>query len=192
MDFRAPPAVVETARKEAEFGNYGYAKCHTELTEAVLEYTNRLYDWKIDPNWIVWLPGMVCALNVCCRMQQGNANQVLTHVPVYPPFLSAPGNFGLTCTHLPLRLQGNRFSMDFDLMDNTPTQPGDLFLLCHPHNPVGTAFNDEELERFSRWAEERELLVCSDEIHCDLLLEPRLKHLPLANLNPKIAERTIT
>ena len=192
MDFRAPPAVVDTARKEAEFGNYGYAKCHPELTEAVLEYSNRLYDWKIDPNWIVWLPGMVCALNVCCRMQQDSASQVLTHVPVYPPFLSAPGNFDLTCTQLPLILQGNSFSMDFELMEKTPTQPGDLFLLCHPHNPVGTAFNNEELERFSRWAEERELLVCSDEIHCDLLLEPNLKHLPLANLNPKIAGHTIT
>mgnify|MGYP001350767131 CR=1 FL=1 len=192
MDFRAPPAVLETAKKEAEFGNYGYAKAHPGLIESVIHHCQSLYDWKIDPNWLVWLPGMVCALNVCCRMQQNKARQALTHVPVYPPFLSAPGNFGLSCTHLPLKLEGNRFSMDFERMENTPTQPGDLFMLCHPHNPVGTAFTRKELDLFSRWARERELVICSDEIHCDLLLEPDLRHIPLGNLDPETAEHTIT
>lgn len=192
MDFRAPPAVLDTAKKEAEFGNYGYAKAHPGLIESVIHHCQSLYNWKIDPNWLVWLPGMVCALNVCCRMQQDKARQALTHVPIYPPFLSAPGNFGLSCTHLPLKLEGNRFSMDFERMENTPTQPGDLFMLCHPHNPVGTAFTRKELDLFSRWARERELVICSDEIHCDLLLEPDLRHIPLGNLDPETAEHTIT
>lgn len=192
MDFRAPPAVLETAQKEAEFGNYGYAKAHPGLIDSVVRHCQSIYGWKIDPNWLVWLPGMVCALNVCCRMQQGKARQALTHVPVYPPFLSAPGNFDLSCTHLPLKLEGSRFSMDFQRMENTPTQPGDLFMLCHPHNPVGTAFTREELERFSKWARERELVICSDEIHCDLLLDPDLRHIPLGNLDPETAEHTIT
>jgi cystathionine beta-lyase len=192
MDFRAPPAVVQAAREEADFGNYGYAKAHPGLVDSVVRHCHSLYKWEIDPNWLVWLPGMVCALNVCCRMQQKVASQALTHIPVYPPFLSAPGNFGLSCTHLPLHLSGNRFSMDFELMDKTSTQPGDLFMLCHPHNPVGTAFSRSELERFAAWAKERELIICSDEIHCDLLLEPRLRHLPLAKLNEDAAGRTLT
>lgn len=192
MDFRAPPAVVEAAINEAEFGNYGYAKAHSGLVESVVDHCEVMYGWKIDPNWLIWLPGMVCALNVCCRMQVGHANQAITHIPVYPPFLSASGNFGLRCTHLPLKLENGRFSMDFALMEKTPTQPGDLFMLCHPHNPVGTAFTQEELTRFSDWAGERGLVVCSDEIHCDLLLEPGMKHLPLGNLNPESAENTIT
>lgn len=192
MDFRAPPAVIDAAREEVEFGNFGYAKAHSGLNESVINHCASFYDWKIDPSWIVWLPGMVCALNVCCRMQQDLANQAITHIPVYPPFLTAPGNFGLKCTQLPLKLEKNRFSMDFGLMENTPTQPGDLFLLCHPHNPVGTAFEREELEWFFNWAKERELIVCSDEIHCDLLLDPELKHLPLGNLNSETADFTIT
>ena len=192
MDFRAPPAVLETAKREADFGNYGYAKAHPGLVDSVINHCSCAYGWEIDSNWLVWLPGMVCALNVCCRMQQGKAKQALTHVPVYPPFLSAPGNFGLSCTHLPLKLEDSRFSMDFELMENTSTHPGDLFMLCHPHNPVGTAFTKEELERFSKWAIQRELLICSDEIHCDLLLDPDLRHIPLGNLNPETAEHTIT
>lgn len=192
MDFRAPPAVIESARVEAEFGNYGYAKAHPGLIDSVVNHCQSLYDWKIDPNWLVWLPGMVCALNVCCRMQQGQAKQAITHIPVYPPFLSAPGNFGLDCSQLPLKLENNRFSMDFELMENTPTQPGDLFMLCHPHNPVGTAFTRKELVRFSKWAIERELVICSDEIHCDLLLEEELRHIPMGNLDQETANHTIT
>ena len=192
MDFRAPPPVVEAAREEAEFGNYGYAKAHSGLVDSVIHHCDSIYNWKIDPNWLVWLPGMVCALNVCCRMQQTLARQALTHTPVYPPFLSAPGNFDLKCTHLPLKLENQRFSMDFELLENTATQPGDLFMLCHPHNPVGTAFTLCELERFTTWARARELVICSDEIHCDLLLEPGLKHIPLGNLNAETADHTIT
>ncbi len=192
MDFRAAPSVIEAAREEADFGNYGYAKAHPELIDSVLHHCQTLYDWEVDPNWLIWLPGMVCALNVCCRMQQDRARQALTNIPVYPPFLSAPGNFDLPCTQLPLKLKHDRFSMDFDLLGNTPTQPGDLFLLCHPHNPVGTAFNREELMLFSEWASSRELLICSDEIHCDLLLDPGHKHLPIARLNEETAGRTIT
>jgi len=192
MDFQAAPPIVDAARTEADFGNYGYAKAHPGLIEAVMNHCQSIYEWKIDSNWLVWLPGMVCALNVCCRMQQNIAKQALTHTPVYPPFLSAPGNFDLQCTQLPLTLENDRFSMDFDLLANTPTQPGDLFMLCHPHNPVGTAFNRQELERFSNWARERELVICSDEIHCDLLLESSIKHIPLGNLNQETAESTIT
>ena len=77
-------------------------------------------------------------------------------------------------------------------MYDLPTQSSDLFMLCHPHNPVGTVFNREELDRFAQWTLERDLYVCSDEIHCDLLLEPGLEHIPLASIGPEIADRTIT
>ena len=147
MDFRAPPAVLETAKRESEFGNYGYAKAHPGLVDSVIHRCNSLYGWNVDSNWLVWLPGMVCALNVCCRMQQGQAKQAYPYSGL-PSFSLSPVNFDLQCTHLPLKLEGNRFTMDFELMENTLTQPGDLFMLCHPHNPVGTAFTKEELERF--------------------------------------------
>jgi cystathionine beta-lyase len=91
-----------------------------------------------------------------------------------------------------MSLNADRFSFDFRAMDELPTHPSDLFMLCHPHNPVGTVFNSDELNRFAQWALERELYVCSDEIHCDLLLEPDLKHIPLASVSPEIADRTIT
>lgn len=192
MDFRSAPEIVRAAVEAAEFGNYGYGKCPETLVEAVMLRLRRLYDWEIERHWLVWLPGMVCALNLACRTLEKESSQAFTHTPVYPPFLSAPGNFDLPCVRIPLQLRNDRFSFDFDALNELPTKPSDLFMLCHPHNPVGTAFTREELECFAAWVCERELLVCSDEIHCDLLLEPDLKHFPLASLSPEISERTIT
>ena len=192
MDFKSPPEVVDSAIQAGTFGNFGYCKCPEGLEEAVIQRCLDLYDWRIERSWLVWLPGMVCALNACCRTLEKESSQVFTQTPVYPPFLSAPGNFDLPCVHIPLHLNAGRFSFDFQSMDGLPTQSSDLFMLCHPHNPVGTVFNREELDRFAQWTLERDLYVCSDEIHCDLLLEPGLEHIPLASIGPEIADRTIT
>jgi cysteine-S-conjugate beta-lyase len=192
MDFKSPPEVVDAAVQAGNFGNFGYCKCPEGLVETVITRCLDLYDWGIERSWLVWLPGMVCALNASCRSLEKESSQVFTQTPIYPPFLSAPGNFDLPCVRIPMSLNADRFSFDFEAMDELSTQPSDLFMLCHPHNPVGTAFDSDELSRFAQWALERELYVCSDEIHCDLLLEPDLKHIPLAAVSPEIADRTIT
>ena len=85
-----------------------------------------------------------------------------------------------------------RFSIDFESLSNLSTSEGDLFLFCHPHNPVGTAYTNEELSRLRHWAEEKKIIVCSDEIHCDLILEPDVRHKPFASVGLNAAERTIT
>jgi len=192
MDFKSPPEVVDAAVQAGSFGNFGYCKCPEGLVETVISRCLDLYGWEIERSWLVWLPGMVCALNASCRTLEKESSQVFTQTPIYPPFLSAPGNFDLPCVRIPMSLNAERFSFDFEAMEELPTNPSDLFMLCHPHNPVGTAFDRDELNRFAQWALERELYVCSDEIHCDLLLEPKLKHIPLAAVSPAIAERTIT
>ncbi|MEK9633005.1 MAG: aminotransferase class I/II-fold pyridoxal phosphate-dependent enzyme, partial [Opitutae bacterium] len=192
MDFKSPPGVVERAAAEADFGHSGSAKSPACLVEVISEGCKDLYGWEIESSWIVWLPGMVCALNVSCRVFEKESSQVFTQTPVYPPFLSAPGNFDLPCTRVPMVLDQGRFGIDFDALVALPSNPSDLFMLCHPHNPVGSAFTKEELAKFAEWACRKDLYVCSDEIHCDLLLEPGLKHTPLASLGAEVADRSIT
>lgn len=191
MDFESPKEVVEAAMQASSFGNFGYGRCPDSLVDAVVERCRILYDWEIEKSWIVWLPGMVCALNVCCRVCR-DASQVITQTPIYPPFLTAPGNFDLVCTRLPMILKDERFTLDFDSLDELYTQPGDLFMLCHPHNPVGTVFTREELAKLSNWIVERSLVLCSDEIHCDLILDAAQKHQPFASIDSLIADRAIT
>ena len=136
MDFKSPVAVINAAVKAAEFGNFGYSYTPVTLVDILLQRSKELYHWEIQKTWIIWLPGMVCGLNVCCRALEKDSSQVFTQVPIYPPFLSAPGNFGLSSKTIPMKLENHRFSFDFDALDKLDTSPGDLFMLFHPHNPV--------------------------------------------------------
>jgi cystathionine beta-lyase len=192
MDFKSPPAVLDQAKVSAEHGNFGYGRPPSKLIERIVRRSEKLYNWSIDPNWIVWLPGMVCALNVTCRALLGESSQAIIQTPIYPPFLSASKNFDIPLAKVPLVLRDKRFSIDFDALAVLETKPGDLFMLCHPHNPVGTLFNQDELCQLIEWLLERNLYLCSDEIHCDLILEKEFKHLPPASLDSRISDRTIT
>ena len=116
----------------------------------------------------------------------------LSSKPHLSPFLSASKNFDIPLAKVPLVLRDKRFSIDFDALAVLETKPGDLFMLCHPHNPVGTLFNQDELSQLIEWLLERNLYLCSDEIHCDLILEKEFKHLPPASLDSRISDRTIT
>ena len=151
MDFKSPPSVLEQAKASYEHGNFGYGRPPAQLIHRILERSEKLYNWRIDPAWIVWLPGMVCALNVTCRSLLEQSSQAIIQTPIYPPFLTASKNFDLPLTKVPLLLKDNRFTIDFQALENLSTKPGDLFMLCHPHNPVGTLFRENELRDLIEW-----------------------------------------
>lgn len=192
MDFKSPPCVQSLATEICEDGIFGYGVCPPGLEEVVVSRSSELYNWTIERESLVWLPGMVCGLNVACRTFENEATQVITNTPVYPPFLSAPLNFGLQCTKIPMKLVDDRFTIDFSKLKELNATAGDLFMLCHPHNPVGTCFSKSELLEFADYVLSNELYVCSDEIHCDLILDPDKKHFPFASLGAEVAKRTIT
>jgi len=192
MDFRSPVEVTREAQEICKAGNFGYGICPQTLTDTIVGRMSDMYNWSINQGWVTWLPGMVCGLNVSCRAIANQATQVITNTPVYPPFLSSPFNSGLSCTQVPMVLEDGRFTIDFNYLQSLHTKSGDLFMLCHPHNPVGTNFTLNELTQLSEFILERGLYICSDEIHCDLILEDSLKHIPFASLSDEIADRTIT
>ena len=192
MDFRSPPAVVEALKARADHGVFGYTTPPEELIETIIEMLLREYSWSVEPSWLVWLPGLVTGLNVMCRSMGKDTDEVISAVPVYPPFLSAPelGQKRLITT--PLVQEGGRDVFDFDLFEAALTKRTGLFLLCNPHNPVGRVFTREELVRLTEICEKRDVVICSDEIHCDLVLDADKKHIPVATLGEDIARRTVT
>jgi cystathionine beta-lyase len=134
------------------------------------------------------LPGLVTGLNVACRAVDG---PVFTATPIYPPFLSAPALAGRKLATAPLVRGEAGWSWDFAATDAVLAESAaKLLLLCHPHNPVGRVWNEDELRRIDEIAERHDLVVCSDEIHCDLVLEGR--HRPFASLSSQTAARSIT
>jgi cystathionine beta-lyase len=188
MDFQAPPAVVAAVRATADHGVFGYAGKGASATAAVQEMLAQRFAWQVEADWIVWLPGVVCGLNLACRL--GDRSPVLVQTPVYPPFLAAPALAGRSCRKLPLSCIDGHWQVDWDAVETAAAAAG-LLLLCNPHNPVGRVFTRAELERLAAICCRHDVVVCADEIHCDLVYKPHT-HIPIAALSPEIAARTVT
>lgn len=192
MDFAAPPAVLAALHRRVDHGVFGYGQPWPSLAEAVIDHARREYDWAIEPDWIVWLPGLVTGLHVASRAVGSAGDAVFTATPIYPPFLSAPQYSERRAVSAPLVRDEEGWIWDWAATDGVlRTAKARLFLLCHPHNPVGRAWNEDELGQILALAEKHDLVVCSDEIHCDLMLASR-RHKPFAALAPEAARRTIT
>lgn len=192
MDFRSPPAVVEALRRRVEQGVFGYARPTKETTEAVVAHCARRHGWVVEPSWFVWLPGLVVGLNVTAQAFAAPGEEVLTLAPVYPPFFSAPKNSGRAAVSVPWALAGGHWTIDWDALERAVTPRTRLFFLCNPHNPLARVWRREELVRLGEFCLRHNLILCSDEIHCDLILDPALPHITTATLSPEIAARTIT
>jgi len=192
MDFRSPEAVIAALHKRVDHGIFGYTDPPHKLVEVVCSMLEDLYEWTVEPDWLVWLPGLVCGINVACRAAGQEGDEILTAIPVYPPFLTAPSHANRQLKAIPLIDNGERWVFDFERLRDALTPRTSLFLLCNPHNPVGRAFVADELASLASCLEGDDRIICSDEIHCGLILDTDKRHIPIAALNPEIAERTIT
>jgi cysteine-S-conjugate beta-lyase len=192
MDFCAPPAVIDALRQRIAHGVFGYTIPPESLNTMVVNMLQADYGWVIEPQWLVWLPGLVTGLNVACRAVGEDDDDVMTAVPVYPPFLTAPENSRRRLVKVPLQEKDNQWTFDFDRLESAITPGTRLFLLCNPHNPVGRIFSRDELTALAMICEKHDIIICSDEIHCGLLLDEDKAHLPTATLDPEVAKRTIT
>ena len=192
MDFLSPPAVRDALVKRIGHGVFGYTLPPQELNEIVISLMKNEYEWKVEKEWIVWLPGLVTGLNLVCRAVGKENDDVMTAVPVYPPFLTAPTNSRRNLIKTDLVEANGEWRFDFESMEKTITKRTRLFLLCNPHNPVGRVYNIDELSSLASICSRHGIIISSDEIHCGLLLEPGKRHIPIASLSPDIADRTIT
>jgi cysteine-S-conjugate beta-lyase len=193
MDFRSSPAIIDALHRRVEHGIFGYARPTKSEVAAVIDALARRYGWTIDPSWLVWLPGLVCGLNVTAQAFAQPGDQVLCNTPVYPPFMTAPRNSGRESVAVPLALSSaaRRWEIDWDAMERAVTPRTKLFFLCNPHNPVARVFRRDELQRIGEFCLRHNLILCSDEIHCDLILDD-LPHTPTGLLGGEIADRTVT
>ena len=192
MDFAAPPAIIDALHARIDHRVFGYADPWPSLAEAVIEGIARDHAWRIQPEWLVWLPGVVTGFNIAVRAVGQPGDGVFTATPVYPPFLHAAANFDQRLVTAPLAHKGTRWEWDWPATAAALQENVRLFMLCNPHNPVGRVFDRAELSRIAELAERHDLIICSDEIHCGLVLDPARPHIPIATLDEAVARRTIT
>ena len=192
MDFRAPEAVLRILHERIDHGIFGYESEYRNLKEVFVIWTQNHYGWKIKPEEILFIPGVVTGLNLAVQVLTQPGDAVLIQLPVYPPFFVVSRNAHLVTAEAPLILDGDyHYSIDFGKFEEAITPQTRVFILCNPHNPVGRVFTRSELQKLAEICIKNALMVISDEIHCDLIYDDRT-HLPLAGLNQQISDRTIT
>jgi cysteine-S-conjugate beta-lyase len=189
-DFRSPKAVREALAARVEHGIFGYSAPPKELRAAIVDYLERRHAWRVSPEWIVFLPGVVPGLHLSARRLLSPDEHALVPRPVYQHLKRAPELAGRPFTEVPLVLDKGRWVFDLDALKKARTGKTRVFYLCNPQNPGGTVFTRPELARLAERVPD--CVIVSDEIHCDVVLDPAARHVPIASLAPEISKRTVT
>lgn len=192
MDFEVAEPIKEALSRIIDHGVIGYSRTPDELTEVVIERLKERHNWEIKKEWIVWLPGLVPGLHTASRCISDDYISVMTSSPVYRPFLEAAEIGNRRLQDVPFVWKNQRCEMDFEEMQKTVSPSTKLYMLCNPHNPNGRVFSKKELEKLADFCVSNDLIVCSDEIHCDLILDETKQHVSIGALNNEIEARSIT
>jgi len=199
MDFVSPEAVQRALQERVAHGVFGYPASvfplphkPLPLMELIAAWAASHYGWHVRPDEIVLIPGVVTGLNLACHAFGGENGSVIVQPPIYPPFLAAPHNAGLTrLDNCLTRSPDGAYEIDFDAFEANLRPDTRLFLFCNPHNPSGRVFRLPELSRLAEICLRHHILICSDEIHCDLVFAGH-RHIPIASLDAEIAQRSVT
>jgi cystathionine beta-lyase len=183
MDFTSAPAIQAAIAAQVARGNYGYMSTPRELTQTLIDYHQKHYDWKIEEDWIVWLPGLVLGINLAVKACCQKGEKAISFSPAYPPFLNAPGMQERELLNIPfIQRPGTtlEYDIDFARLEVSITSDTKLLQLCHPHNPLGRIYSREELDHLAELCSRFHLYVASDEVHADLILDGTTRHIPFA------------
>ena len=174
MDFTAPPAVLEALQERVAHGVLGYAKPHPGLTEALLDYMSNRHKIQIQEQEIVHIGGLVCALSLIIQAIGKPGDKVMTCTPIYPPFIGVHHDGDKQCITVPHIENNGRWEFDWEAMEAAVTPDTAVFLLSNPQNPLGRVFTLAEIEQLAAFCERHDMVLVSDEIHCDLVLDEEL------------------
>ena len=191
VDCAAAEPILAALRSRLAHGVFGYSSPPSALAETVCSYYKRRWNWQIQPEWIVYSPGLGAGIHNSARMAEGGG--ILTPQPIYHAFRKAPTLAGATRLDMPMQHDGKNWQLPPEAMDAALAAGNSrIFQLCNPHNPNGKVFSKDELLRIGEFCCRHDLLIFSDEVHADLILDTDAVHTPIASLAPEIAARTIT
>lgn len=192
MDFQTAPCIIEALRKRVDHGIFGYTRVPEEYYEAVISWFRRRHQWKIERNWFIYTSGVVPALSAVIKALANEGDNILTLTPVYNCFFSSIRNNGCKLSSCALKYENNTFSIDFDDLERRAADPKTpLLLLCNPHNPSGRVWTREELQRIGDICIKNNVIVVSDEIHCEIV-HPGYKYTPFASISEEFQEHSVT
>jgi cystathionine beta-lyase len=191
MDFASPDFVLTALQERLEHPILGYSKQPESLTRAFQGWLEHHFSWQVPEEWIVWLPGVVPGLNMAAHTLSAQQH-IMVPTPIYYPFLDIGENANLKHILTPLALVDGSWRMDMERMRDDISKQTKMVFIASPQNPTGRAYAADELTALAEFIEHNDLLLVSDDIHCNLTIDPEVYHLPIAHAVPEIAHRTIT
>ena len=192
MDFVSPEPVIQALKDRIEHRIFGYPGENPKLQQAVINWLVKNHGWEIKPEDIIFLPGVITGFNLVSHAFAVPGDNILLQTPAYPPFFQVSNNVKVEQKILELKTIANgRYEIDFEETENSIDEKTKIFLLCNPQNPTGRVFTKEELSKLADICLRKDLIICSDEIHSDIVY-PGNKHIPIASLSPEISDRTVT
>ena len=192
-EFKVAPAIQDALRESVDHGVFGYhiPAQYEPANRAVIDWCKKEYDWEIQPSWIVWTPGVCPGFNIAIKALCEPGDHVIIQTPNYPPILAAPGINQCEAVHVDTLWEDGQWHLDFAALEQAASHPkAKLMVLCNPMNPVGRVLSQDEINRIAQICSAHTVVLCSDEIHCDLILDD-LPHHP-AGKQPSLADRSIT
>ena len=191
MDFNTPEFVIKSFKSRLNHEIFGYSFRPPEYFSSIIDWLESRHNWLVEKEWITSCPGIVPALNICTLAFTQPGDNIIVQPPVYFPFFSAAESHGRRLIYNRLVETDGKWVMDYDSLIAQIDGKTKMIIISNPHNPIGRVWTPEELVRLADICITNNILILSDEIHCDLVL-PGFNHNPLAKLSEKIAENTIT
>lgn len=191
MDFKAADPIIDALERRVKQGIFGYTSLVPSYFDSYVKWVEKRHDWQVDPNTIIYSPGVVHALIMCVKSLTQPGDGIIIQSPVYGPFKSSIENHGRNTISNSLKWENDRYEMDFNDLEEKMKSGAKAMMLCNPHNPVGRVWPKSDLERLAKLIVKYKIPLISDEIHSDLIMQGH-KHIPIASLNDDIAKYTVT
>jgi cystathionine beta-lyase len=191
MDFAVAPAIQSAIEARTHHPIYGYTRDQLDWNQQVVERMQAKYSWHIEPEWVVWVPGVVASMHLACRSLTPEHHHVLTPKIIYPHFISTPKLSGKHAETMTMTYADGRLRIDLNKLFCYTPQQSKLMLFCNPQNPGGCVYTRDELAQLDEFCQRHNLIVCADEIHADLILDKDKQHIPYASISNYAQQNSI-
>ena len=187
MDFETAPSVQQALMKRMQHGCFGYTLVPESYYNATIQWFQHRHGWSIERPSFIYTSGVVPAISAIIKAVTSPGDKVLVQTPVYNCFFSSIRNNGCTLAENPLKMEGNRYEVDWQDFEAKCADPSvKVFLLCNPHNPAGRVWTCQELVQMGNICLKHGVFVISDEIHCEFVM-PGHTYTPFASISEDFA-----
>lgn len=192
MDFATPPFIVDALNKRMKHPVFGYTTVPDNYLPSIIDWIKSHHQWEVKPEWLQYIPGIVKGIGMVVNVFTQPGDAIIIQPPVYHPFRLVPEGNGRRIVFNPLiENPDGSYSMDFDNLAQVADESCKLLILSNPHNPAGIVWDADTLRRLAQFCSQRNILVISDEIHCDMALFGH-RHTPFASVSPEAEQCSIT